>query len=236
MIEHMEDDGTPGEPLAVAPPVALSSGPLGAVQAADREIARQTALRARAVAEFAASRPGSVDRPQGTRGAMSAERWAARPEVLREVSEWAAPELSVALSITQTAAEMLLEQSLTLAQRLPRVLTALEAGALHAGHLRPLLEQVAPIADARVRAEVEGMLLRWCAGRVTTPAQLGQKARREVLRRDARAAATRLEQAIAERSVGARPGEVAGMGVLSAVLTWPEARALDAALEAYAEA
>ncbi len=49
-----------------APPVALSAGPLGAVQAADREIARQTALRARAVAEFAASRP-APPRPTGSR-------------------------------------------------------------------------------------------------------------------------------------------------------------------------
>jgi hypothetical protein len=50
------------------PPVALSDGPLGAVQAADREIARQTAVRARAVAEFAVSRPASVDRAQGEPG------------------------------------------------------------------------------------------------------------------------------------------------------------------------
>jgi hypothetical protein len=94
MIERMTTDA--GSP-EFAPPVALSSGPLGAVQAADREIARQTAVRARAVVEFAASRPSSVDRPQGTKGAMSPERWAARPELLRPVSEWAAQELSVAL-------------------------------------------------------------------------------------------------------------------------------------------
>src|SRR5690349_3079911 len=70
-----------------APPVGLASGPLGVAQAADREIARQTAVRARAVAAFAATRPASVDRPQGQRGAMSAQRWAARPEVIRAVSE-----------------------------------------------------------------------------------------------------------------------------------------------------
>jgi hypothetical protein len=226
MIEHMD----------LVPPVALSSGPLGAVQAADREIARQTALRARAVAAFAASRPASADRRQGTRGAMSPQRWAGRPELLREVSEWAAPELSVALSITQGAAEQLLERSLTLVHRLPRVLDALESGALHAGHLWPLLEHVAPIAEGAVRAQVEALLLRWCAGRVTTPAQLGQKARREVLRRNARAAAEELEKAIAGRGVAARPGQVTGMGTVTALLTWPEARALDAALEAYADA
>jgi hypothetical protein len=63
---------------APQPPVALSSGPLGAVQAADREIARQAAVRARAVAAFAASRPASVDRAPGSPGAMSAQRWAGR--------------------------------------------------------------------------------------------------------------------------------------------------------------
>ena len=34
---------------------------------------------------------------------MSADRWSARPGVLRPVSEWAAPELAVALSISETA-------------------------------------------------------------------------------------------------------------------------------------
>ncbi|MGY1719760.1 hypothetical protein ACI8AG_12035 [Blastococcus sp. SYSU DS0552] len=43
-----------------------------------------------------------------------------------------------------------------------------------------MLEKVAPIADDRVRAEVEAELLRWAAGRVVTPAQLNDKARREV--------------------------------------------------------
>ena len=50
---------------------------------------------------------------------MSAERWAARPEALREVSEWAAQELVVALSIGTEAAELLLTRSLTLVHRLP---------------------------------------------------------------------------------------------------------------------
>src|SRR5690349_190320 len=85
-----------------------SAGPLDAVLAPHREISRQTALRARAVAAFAATRPASADRPAGTPGAMSADRRASRPEVLADVSEWAAQELVVALSITQMAAEKLL--------------------------------------------------------------------------------------------------------------------------------
>jgi hypothetical protein len=234
MIEHVDVD-----PLAVAelvPPVGLSSGPLGAVQAADREIGRQTALRARAVAAFTETRPSAADRPQGQKGAMSAERWAARAEVLRPVSEWAAQELSVGLSITASTAETLMERSLTLVHRLPGTLAALEAGLLHAGHLFAMLEKVAPIEDDAVRTEVETLLLRWASGRVTTPAQLGAKARREVLKRDARAAARALEQAIAKRGVFWSPGRVDGMGAVTAALTLPECRVLMTVLGACADA
>src|SRR3712207_6698863 len=125
---------------ADAPSVGWAPGPLGAVQAAAREISRQTALRARAVATFAATRPATTDRAQGERGAMSAERWAARPEVLRPVSEWAAQELSIALDVTTQAAEAELVRSLTLVTRLPRTLDALERGLVHEKHLWCLLE------------------------------------------------------------------------------------------------
>ena len=220
---------------AFAPPVALSDGPLGAVQAADREIGRQTSIRARAVAAFAATRPASADRGQGEPGAMSPERWSARPEVLRPVSEWAGRELMIALSISDQAADALLTNSLTLVHRLPGTLTALEAGALHPGHLWAMLEKVAPIADDQIRAEVEAELLRWAAGRVTTPAQLGAKARRVVLERDARAAARRLEQALKERGVHLKPHGVDGMATVTVVTTLPEARTLYRALTALAE-
>src|SRR3712207_6049714 len=96
---------------------------------------------------FAVIRPATTDRAQGERGAMSAERWAARPEVLRPVSEWAAQELSIALDVTVQKAEAELARSLTLVTRLPRVLDALERGLLHPDHLWCLLEHVAPIAD-----------------------------------------------------------------------------------------
>ncbi|MDK3257226.1 HNH endonuclease signature motif containing protein [Blastococcus capsensis] len=219
-----------------APVAGRASGPLGAVQAADREIARQTALRARALAEFAATRPASADRQPGQPGAMSAERRAARPEVLADVSEWAAQELVVALSRTSQAAEALLERSLTLVHRLPQTLDALESGAIHEGHLWPMLGTVAPIVDATVRGQVEAEVLAWAAGRVTTPAQLGDKARRVVLRRDARDAAGRLDRALRRRGVSVRPDAADGMAVFSALLTVPEAQALLDALGRYADA
>jgi hypothetical protein len=166
---------------------------------------------------------------------MSAERWSARPEILRPVSEWAGRELMIALSISAEAAEALLTRSLTLVQRLPGTLAALEAGALHPGHLWTMVEKVAPIHDARIRAEVEAVVLRWAAGRVVTPAQLGAKARREVARRDARAAARELQKALQERGIHLRPHAVDGMGVVTVVATMPEAQALHRALIACAE-
>ncbi|WP_255363629.1 HNH endonuclease signature motif containing protein [Geodermatophilus sp. DSM 45219] len=234
------DDGAQTSTLGavVAPTVGWASGPLGAVQAAAREIARLTAVQARAVAAFAASRPASVDRQQGERGAMSAERWAARAEVLRAVSEWATAELAIAVNLTQQAAEALLSESLTLVHRLPGTLAALERGVVHRGHLWHLIDKVAPVADAGLRAEIEADLLAWLArrNRVTSPAQLGDKARRVVARRDAAAAARRLAKAIQERGVYLRPERAEGMAAVTVVCTMPEARALHAALSSYADA
>ena len=162
MVEHTIErvDREQGSGPA-RPAVGWASGPLGIAQAADREIARQTARRARELAAFAATRPASADRQPGQPGAMSADRRAARPEALTDVSEWAAQEVSLALSITRKAAEDLLDRSLTLVHRLPRSLAALESGVLHTGHLWPMLEKVAPVADRRVRARLERDLLAW---------------------------------------------------------------------------
>ncbi|WP_448620193.1 DUF222 domain-containing protein [Geodermatophilus sp. URMC 65] len=169
---------------------------------------------------------------------MSAERWAARPEVLRAVSEWATPELAIALNLTQQAAEKELERSLTLVHRLPGTLAALEAGLLHAGHLWHLIDKVAPIADERLRAAVEADLLAWMAKRhrVTSPAQLGDKARKVVAQRDAGAAARRLARALKERGVSLRPDRAEGMAAVTVMCTLPEARAFHAALVQCADA
>jgi hypothetical protein len=233
----MTEAAPPTEAPRGAPAVGWASGPLGAVQAANREIGRQTALRARAVAEFAASRPASADRPAGTPGAMSSARRATRPTVLADVSEWATQELVVALSITSTAAQNLLERSLTLVHRLPRTLVALESGLIHDGHLWHLLDKVGPIADTTIRARVEREALNWVAGRsVTTPPQLARRVRRSVLRHDAAAAAQRLAKALRERGVFVRADRHEGMAVFEALLTVPEAQALLDALERYADA
>src|SRR3712207_4010195 len=146
-----------------APAAGWASGPLRAVQEADREIARWTAIRARAVAEFAASRPTSVDRQPGEPGAMNADRRAARPEVLADVSEWAVPELAIAQSSSKEAAGRQLERSMTLVHKLPGTLEALESGLLHVGHLWALRERVAAVTDADERAALERDVLEWVA-------------------------------------------------------------------------
>ena len=230
-------DEVDGGDLPPDPAVGWASGPLRAVQAADREIARQTALRARALVEFAATRHASVDRPPGQVGCMSAERRATRPQVLADVSEWAAQELALALSIPTPTAEDQLARALTLVHRLPRTLEALEQGLLHPGHLWPLLEKVAPIPERRLRERLEADLLAWVGTRdVTTAAQLGAKVRRELLARNVRSAARELEAALRRRGVEVRPDRVDGMAVLTAWLTVPEAEALLDALRRYADA
>ena len=148
---------------------------------------------------------------------MSGDRRASRPEALADVSEWAAQELSLALSISRQAAEDLLDRSLTLVHRLPRTLAALESGVVHGGHLWAMLEKVAPVADGRVQARLERDLLDWIAARdVTTPAQLGAD-RRELLARNVRSAARKLEAALRRRGVHVRPDRVEGMATLSAL-------------------
>ncbi|WP_137160617.1 HNH endonuclease, partial [Blastococcus sp. CCUG 61487] len=234
----------PLDPTAVgggAPVAGWASGPLGVVQELDREITRLTAARARAVAEFAASRPVSADRQPGEPGAMSAARRAARPEVLAGVSEWAVPELSIALAVSKQAAGLDLERSLTLVSRLPGTLEALESGLLHAGHLWALRERVAVIADDDRRAALERDVLAWVAARaarreITTPAQLADKLRRMGLGRDPKQEAEELVAGLRARGVWARRDRRAGMAVLEALLTAPEAQAVVDALGRYADA
>lgn len=189
------------------------------------------------MAEFAATRPASADRPAGSRGAMSADRRAGRPQALAEVSEWAAQELALALSITLVAAENLLERSLLLVHRLPRTLAALECGVIHGGHLWHLLDKVGSLTDPAIRARVEQDALDWVAGRpVTTPPQLAGRVRRSVLRHDAAAAAQRLVRALHRRGVSVHADHGEGMAVFEALLTVPEAQALLDALGRYADA
>ncbi|MGY1618285.1 HNH endonuclease [Geodermatophilus sp. SYSU D00691] len=227
---------------APGPQTGLADGPLGDAQRADREIARWTARRARALAAYADSMPATADRVQGEPGAMSRDRWARRPEVLRPVSEWAAQEASIGLTRSQQSAEKLIEQGCTLQLRLPGTLAALEAGLLTPDHLWPLLQHVAPVADDRLRGEIEDELLGWVAERavrrtITTPPQLRDRALREVKRRDARSGAQRAEAAARRHGVHRQCGrDDDGSAWLAVGGTRAEIETLFAALGACADA
>jgi hypothetical protein len=205
---------------------------LGRAKAAHRVQSRAAAVQARELAAFARQRPaGALDRPDAEVGAAAAASRAARPAVLTAVSEWAVDEVMVALGLSAEAASRLLAESLTLVERLPATLAALEAGMLSPAHARMLVEVLAPLADDAVRAGVEGRLLARAAGK-TVP-QLRVAARRAVLRADASAAVRRLATAIRERSVRCYPGED-GMATLAATMPTPVARACTRVLAAYA--
>ena len=82
----------------------------------------------------------------------------ARSELLAAIREDAA-EVGPGLTLDGLGAEGLLTESLTLVHRLPATLAALEAGVLHRGHLWHLLDKVAPIEDAVIRAGSRGALV-----------------------------------------------------------------------------
>ena len=116
-------------------------------------------MQARALAAFAAQRPAAVlDRPDGEVGAAAAASRAARPAALTQVSEWAVDEVMVALGLSSGAAAGLLADSVTLDERLPATLDALEAGTIGWAHARALAELVGPVKD-EARAGVEARLL-----------------------------------------------------------------------------
>jgi len=205
---------------------------LAVAAAAQVEQSRQAGRQARALAAFAAQRPAAVlDRPDDEVGSAAAASRAARPAALTPVSEWAVDEVMVALGLSAQAAAGQLADAVTLAERLPATLAALEAGVIGGLHARAMVEIVGPVKD-EVRAEVEARLLARAAGR--TVGWLRQAARRAVLRADAAAATQRLARAIRDRSVRLFPGED-GMASLAAVLTLPVALACRKALAAYAE-
>src|SRR4051794_21272424 len=231
---------TAADPPVFGPQTALGRGPLGAAQAADRAMAAAFVARVRAIAAFAGERPSSADRAQGEPGAMSPQRWAARPEILAPVSEWAAPELSIGLTCSRRKAEDLIGQALMLV-RLPGVLAATEAGLLSIGHLWCLEEHVASLADPVLRAEVEAVLLGWGAARagkgtITTPAPLREEGPRELARRHVGDKAQEAITALRRRGVFPQAESGEGLAALLLVGSIPEIEALRAALAAYADA
>jgi hypothetical protein len=210
----------------------VGAGHLEVARAAYREQGRQAAVQARALAAFAAARPRALlDRPDEEVGAAAGASRGARPPALTEVSEWAVDEVMVAFGLSSPAAGGLLVDSITLAERLPATLDALEDGRISWVHARMLAELVGPVKE-EARAGVEARLLARAEGK--TVSQLRVAARRAVMRADAAAHTKRLAAAIRERSVRTCPGRD-GMGTLAATMPIPLLEACKGKLRAYAE-
>ena len=206
---------------------------LAEVRAAQAEIGHQQARQARALAAFARSRPASLDRSDQEIGAAAAATRAARPAALAPVSEWAVDEVAVALAITGGSASRLLAESVALVDRLPGSLAALDDGRLSWRHVQVMTDLVAPLAD-ELRPPAEDRLLSRLADK--TPAQLRAAARRVVQRLDAEAITRRVAEAVRDRRVAVYPSGD-GLGSLSVTnLPLPVARAVQSALEQYADA
>ncbi|HEX2072731.1 MAG TPA: DUF222 domain-containing protein [Geodermatophilus sp.] len=205
---------------------------LATARAAERQLARAAATRARALAAFARCRPAALlDRAEGEVGAASAASRAGRPAALTAVSEWAVDEVAVGLGMSSSAASTLLVDSVVLVEQLPATLALLDQGRIGWAHVQVLTKLLGPVSEDK-RGEVEARVLARVEGK--TPAQLGAAARRAIARIDAAAATRRLADALREREVRVYSGED-GMGTLAAVLAGPEARAAYVALEGYAE-
>jgi hypothetical protein len=199
----------------------------------DRQMARAAAERARALAAFARMRPAAAfDRAPGELGAASAASRAARPPALATVSEWAADEVAVKLSLSPAEATALLTQCLVLVEQLPATVEALEQGRIGWQHACVLAELLGPVSDEK-RSTIEARVLARVDGK--SRSQLRAAARRAILREDAAAAVERAAAAIRERDVRLYPGED-GMASLSVTLPVPVARACLQALEQNADA
>ncbi|MFL6097415.1 MAG: DUF222 domain-containing protein [Blastococcus sp.] len=235
--ESPDLEATPAEALparfgAFRAMVEAGADQLAVARAAHVEQCRQAGVQARAVAAFAAQRPAAVlDRPDEEVGSAAAASRAARPAALTAVSEWAVDEVMVALGLSSLAATGLLADSITLAERLPATLAALEAGRISWPHARAMAELVGPVKD-EARGEVEARLLARVEGK--TVSQLRVAARRAVLCADAAAHTKRLAAAIRERSVRTFPGRD-GMGTLAGTMPIPLLEACKGKLRAYAE-
>ncbi len=213
--------------------LAAGARPLARAAAASREIARLSAVVATSLAEFARCRPAALfDRHPGERGAMSAATRAARPAALTEVSEWAVDEVAPTLRVSGPAATAQLTDALVLVERLPLTLQLMSRGELSPAHARQMVNTVGPVAHDVLRADIEAHVLGLLKDK--TPPQLGDCARRIVLRRDAEAAGRKLVAAIRERGVWLHDRRD-GTGTVAIDLPMPAAAAVHRRLEAYAQ-
>ncbi|MDP9429786.1 MAG: DUF222 domain-containing protein [Actinomycetota bacterium] len=149
-----------------------------------------------------------------------------------EVSEWAVDEVAPTLRISGPAATAQLADAVVLAERLLLTLGLLSRGELSPAHAGQMVHIVGPVTDDGLRADIEAHVLGLLGDK--TPPQLGDCARKIVLRRDAEAAGRRLVAAVRERGVRLHDRRD-GTGTVAIELLLPVCAAIYRALEAHAE-
>lgn len=186
---------------AAADEPATVSESLDAVVAWERLIAHAQAAQLRAIARFAALRPGP------------------------DAEELAAYELAAELQLSQAAAGNRLTLAQVLTERLPATLEALSRGEIDLRKAQAVCDETRSLT-AEQAAEVEAAVLAKAAQRdVSTIGWWRAALRREVLRADPGGAQRRHEAMKAERRVVVTP-IADGMAELWALLPAPEAQAI----------
>jgi len=180
--------------------------------ASRRGIAIAEAMQLRALAEFAAARPGK----------KPGERF----------SEWAADEVAAAMRWTRNMALARLHLAVTVTTRLPGTLAALSRGELELRAVQALAEITDPLDDRTARAVEDAVLPK--AGKWNT-SELRRAARRAVLRLDPDGAEQRHTVRKRERCVEITPLDDA-MAELRAYLPAADATTICQRLDAFAEA
>ncbi|GAA2105800.1 HNH endonuclease signature motif containing protein [Actinomadura alba] len=154
------------------------------IAAARRQTSWAQALELSAVAEL------SRRRHQGEHGPAAAGHWTS------EIHEIVTEEVSLAITVTGTAASALVVLAEQLAQQLPRTRAALEAGRIDLPRARVIADAVRGLDDT-LAASVEALVIDQ-AGALTT-GKLRHRVRRAVTAADPNAAEQRTKAAVKDR-------------------------------------
>jgi hypothetical protein len=212
--ERLAPDGRLADGIATHPADLLTDDEvLAGIAGLERIASWVTATQTRLMAEFATRRPHRRD-PHGRLSNGST------------VDEFAGEEIAAALTLAPSTGRRRLDWALTLAERLPRTLTAMERGEVTYAKALAIHEETSHLPTDAL-AGVERKILPGAADK--TPGQLRRIVKQAVLDVDADSAQKRAEKARTERRVGVDAG-ADGMATFWAVLPAADALGLYARL------
>jgi hypothetical protein len=203
------------------------------VGAWDKIVGWAQAQQIREIASLTARAVETARADAEQRAAARAEGEPVGPEVAYcDGEEQAGAEVALMLRIAGVTAAHRVAEAVTLVERYPAALDALEAGAVTLAKVRIIAEQTAQLTDTQA-GRVERTVLGRAGGQ--TPGQLRQSVRRAVLNTDPDAVRRRQQAALRERGVSLYDLPD-GMAMLSACLPAAEAVGVYAVLDHHARA